>query len=87
VSGDALLDGLAAAGIHLMRDGDSIWADVEEGADIGPYVARITEHKAALLAALDLRERIIAAATADPPDFDRAAYDGLWRRWHQENPS
>jgi hypothetical protein len=75
---DALLDALAAAGIYLIRDGDSLVADVEDRADLVPYHQRIQEHKTELLDALELRERIVAAAAADPRDFDHGEYDRLW---------
>jgi hypothetical protein len=84
VNTDALLDELASAGIHLVRDGDALFADVEDGADLAPYQQRIREHKAELIVALDLRQRIIAAATADPRDFDRGEYDRLWALWHAQ---
>jgi hypothetical protein len=34
------------------------------------------------LAELDLRQQIVAAATAAQSAFDRQHYDALWERWH-----
>ena len=60
MNAEMLLDDLAGLGIHLVRDGDAILADVADGADIAPHTARITACKPALVAALHLRERIVA---------------------------
>jgi hypothetical protein len=45
------------------------------------YTERIKDAKPAILAELRLREGIVAAATANPADFDRAEYDRLWAEW------
>ena len=41
--------------------------------------------KSDLLAELQLREQIMAALNVEPEDFDRVAYDALWREWHACN--
>jgi hypothetical protein len=83
MSTEKLLDELADAGIHLVRGGETILADVEERADLVLHAGRIAENKSALLAALRLREQIVAAATAEVA-FDRVAYDALWDRWRRQ---
>jgi hypothetical protein len=82
VSTDALLEELASRGIHLEREGRSIFAEVEAGADVTPHTDRIKRNKPALLAELHLREQIVAAASAAQDAFDRQHYDALWKRWH-----
>jgi len=79
---EGLLDELASLGVHLVRDGDAIFADVEDGADLHPVTDRIRENKVALLAALRLREEIVTAASAVHASFDRQHYDSLWERWY-----
>ena len=82
------LDDLAGLGIHLVRDGDAILADVADGADITPHRECIKAYKPALLVALHLRERIVAAASVERSLFDRSQYDRLWAEWHtQEDAS
>jgi hypothetical protein len=78
---DRLLDRLHAAGIRLGCDGGTLYADVLPGVNLTPHAATITAHKPALLAALSLRERIIAAVTVEPAAFDRPAYDALWTQY------
>jgi hypothetical protein len=85
MTADGFLDMLAGRGILLVRDGDSIAADVSPDADLACHAQTIRAHKPALLAALALRARIIAAVTVDPANFDRPAYDALWARWYEEN--
>ena len=80
MSAAALLDELLAAGIRLGRDGDDLVADVLPTANLSPHTQRITAHKSALLSALHLRERIIAALDVEPDDFDRRHYDELRAR-------
>ena len=77
---EMLLDELAGLGIHLVRDGEAILADVEDGADVTPHVDRITNHKPALLREL-LQREIVAIVTVDPSQFDREHYDDLWQQW------
>jgi hypothetical protein len=82
VSASAMVDELRAAGIRLSRDGGDLVADVLPGAKLDPYRDRIAQCRPALLAELDLREQIVAAATAAQSAFDRQHYDVLWERWH-----
>ena len=82
MSAATLVDEVQAAGIRLSHDGDALAADVLPGVDLDPYRHRIAEFRPALLAELDLRARIVAAASAAQASFDRAAYDELWRRRH-----
>jgi hypothetical protein len=82
VNAEHFLDALQVAGVRLCRDGGDLFADVLPGVDIAPYVDRIRTDKLALLAALALREEIIAAATIAPAHFDRTAYDAHWRDWY-----
>jgi hypothetical protein len=83
MSAEKLLDEFASVGIHLLRDGDIILADVVEGADLVLFRGHITENKPALLAALRLREQIVVAASVAQAAFDRRQYDALWERWHE----
>jgi hypothetical protein len=62
MNGEVLLDELAGLGIDLVRDGDAILADIEDGADIALHADRIREQNPELLSALQLREQIVAAA-------------------------
>jgi hypothetical protein len=82
MNAEMLLDELAGHGIHLVRDGDAILADVEDGADVTRHLDRITTHKPALLALLALQDEIVRTASAARDAFDRAAYDRVWERWH-----
>lgn len=77
-----LLAELEAAGIRLHLDGDDLLAAIGAGATLDPYRARIAANKPALVTELRLRRAIIAAATAEPDVFDRAAYDALWSQWN-----
>jgi len=79
---EGLLDELASLGVHLVRDGDAIFADVEDGADISVYVDCIREQKPELLTALELRDRIVTAASADPGQFSHDELDRLWSLWN-----
>lgn len=85
MNAEIMLDMLASNGIRLLRNGANIDADIAEGADITPHLDMIREHKGALLAALDLRARIIAAATIDPARFNRDEYNRLWACWNALN--
>src|SRR5215213_1314430 len=60
MSAPALLDELARLGIHLVRDGDAIDADVEDGAELAHHTERIKANKPALLAELRKREALAA---------------------------
>jgi len=82
MSASALIDELIEAGVRLSLDGGELVADVLPGVDVDPYRGRIAQGRPALLAELDLRQQIVAAATAAQSAFDRAACDELWRRWH-----
>ena len=77
MNASALLDDLMDAGILLTRDGNDLIADVFPTADLNPHMEHIKAHKPALLSALKLRERIIAALDVEPTDFDRRHYDDL----------
>ena len=57
-------------------------AEVLPTTDLSLHTPRIKAHKPALLAAVRLREQIVAAATVSPEHFNRADYDTLWQLWH-----
>ena len=78
----ALLAELDAAGVSVTREGDNLNVRGAPGVSLAPYLDRIRDDKPGLLAELQLREQIMAAASAAQDAFDRAAYDELWRRWH-----
>jgi hypothetical protein len=83
----ALFAELAAAGVHVSRDGDSLRVRGGRDGSIAPFLETIRHHKPALLLEL-LQTEIVAAASIDPAHFDRQHYDELWRRWralNQEN--
>ena len=56
MSGAALIAELAAAGIHVTREGDNLRVRGEPGVRLAPYTERLREHKPALLVALRERE-------------------------------
>lgn len=85
MSAEMLLDELTELGIHLERKDEAIFAKVESGANITLHTERIKANKPELLAALQLREQIIAAVTVEPEFFNREEYDRLWVLWHAEN--
>jgi hypothetical protein len=76
-----LLTELEAAGIHATRRADTVRVRAAPGVDITPYRERIVQHKPAILIEL-LQREILEAAAAVGEDFDRDAYDQLWRRWY-----
>jgi hypothetical protein len=76
-----LLTELAAAGMHLVRDGNTLRVEAPSGATLDPFRERIRQHKPALLAEL-LQADIIATVDVEPAEFDRQRYDDLWARWH-----
>lgn len=83
MNASTLLDELLEAGIRLRLDGDDPMADVLPEASLDFYRERIQECKDALIAALGVREAIVAAASVEPESCDRDAYDALWRQWRQ----
>jgi hypothetical protein len=80
----ALLDDLESAGVRLTLAGDDLRYQTRPGVSIAPYRDLVAESKLALVAELRLRRQIITEATADPADFNRAAYDALWVQWHAD---
>lgn len=82
---DALLDDLDAAGVRLFLAGDRLRYQTRPGVSIEPHRERIAANRPALMAALALQERIVVAATAEPGQFNRAAYDTLWEEWRAMN--
>jgi hypothetical protein len=88
MNANAFLDDFTRRGIRLVRVGDMVHADVRTDVDLTPFVPLIKERKAELLAELQLREEIVAAATAAtaaPEAFDRVRYDALWIQWQIRN--
>ncbi len=81
MSAATLLAELDAAGVHIGREGDALRVRGEPGVTLDVYTPRIKDGKRAILAVIALQDQIVAAATADPSQFDRARYDALWRRW------
>lgn len=77
----ALLDELDNAGGRVVREGDNLRVRAAPGATLDLHTPRIKDARPAILAALRLRERIVAAATAATAAFDRAEYDRLWAEW------
>jgi hypothetical protein len=57
----ALLDHLRSAGIRIVRTDSGPGADVLPGADLAAHRDAIAEHQPALLAALELQDRIVRA--------------------------
>jgi hypothetical protein len=84
MTADAFLDHLAGLGIRLVRDGESLAADVLPGADLSTHLTAIHERKGEVLAALDRRARLCAYATRNREQFDRATFDALWRAWETD---
>ncbi len=80
----AVIDELLDTGIRLSRDGDGLVADVLPGASLDPYREEIRERKPDLVKEL-LQREIVAAASAEPEDFDRDDLDRLWTLWHEQN--
>lgn len=81
----ALLHDIESTGIRLHVVGDRLRAEIPAGSDLGPYREQIIANKPALLTLLALQDEIVRIATAAWDTFDRAAYDELWRRWHDLN--
>jgi hypothetical protein len=81
VTPTALLAELEAAGVHLTRHGDRLHYQTSPGVRIAPYAEAMRAHEPGLLRELVQRE-IVAAASVEPAQFDRDAYDRLWARWY-----
>ncbi len=77
MSATTLLSVLEEAGVHVIREGDTLRVRGNPGVDPAPYRERIHQHKPALLVEL-LKSEIMAALDVEPDRFDRAAYDRLW---------
>jgi len=82
VNAGALLDQLIDAGISLARDGDDLVVAIADGVNFETFREQIRSTKPAIVAELQLRERIVAAATVPVERFNRAEYDQLWTKWH-----
>lgn len=80
-----LLAELEAAGIQVTREGDVLRVRGEPGVTLAPYIDRIRELKPEILTylTLPLQARIIAVATVEPGQFDRAVFDALMATWER----
>lgn len=78
-----LLAELEAAGITVTCEGQDLRVRANPGVTLTPYLDRIRKMKPELLALLEqsLQARIVAAATVDPGQFDRALFDSLMADW------
>ena len=84
MSAAALLRELEAAGVRVTRTGEDLRVKGNP-ASITAFRERLAAHKPGVLMEL-LQREIVAAATVEPADFDRSAYDGLWTRYHALDP-
>jgi len=84
VSAAALLAELAAAGIHITREGDDLRVRVRRGTSIAAYLERITAQKPALLREV-LQRQIIQALDVEPAHFNREEHDRLWTLWRAQD--
>jgi hypothetical protein len=84
VNAAALLAELTASGIHVTRIGDNLRVRAAPGVSIATHRERLKTQKPALLKEL-LRQQIVAAATVESQNFDRATYDHLWALWQSQH--
>ena len=77
----ALLAELAAAGIHISREGECLRVRGEPGVSLDPCRDCVTAYKPALLTLLALQEDIVRTAGAARDAFDRQHFDRLWVEW------